>query len=253
MTEFVTSGDGVRIAYDRLGEGPPIVLVHGFAATRTITWQNTGWYDWLTRAGFTVIALDARGHGESDKPHEQSAYHDRIMIADILAVMDREGVPSAPIIGYSMGAYLTVGMMNIAPERLPLGILAGVGERYFTFWGPRSEIVAEGLLAEDPSQLTEKLAIEFRTFATRAKGDLKALAACMRRGRLSYTPEELGRLTHPVLVVCGEDDTIAGQAEPFAMHFAKGKAVTVPRRNHHSTVGDRHFKEAVRDFLDETL
>ncbi|MEY4879186.1 MAG: hypothetical protein RJB62_655, partial [Pseudomonadota bacterium] len=192
MSKIVTAADGVKIAYETLGAGPPIVLVHGFSANRAITWRNTGWYDWLTRAGWTVIALDCRGHGESDKPHEREAYHDRIMISDILAVMDAEGVVSAPVMGYSMGSYLSVGMINLFPARIPAAILAGVGERYFSFWGPRNDIVAEGLLAEDPNTVTDPLAKEFRTFADRAGNDRLAIAACMRRGRLSYTAEELG-------------------------------------------------------------
>src|SRR4051812_6640931 len=73
MTEHVTGPGGVRIAYDVVGEGTPIVLVHGFGASRVVTWRNTQWYDWLRRAGRQVIALDCRGHGESDKPHETAS------------------------------------------------------------------------------------------------------------------------------------------------------------------------------------
>src|SRR4051812_9527576 len=74
MTEFATASDGVRIAWERLGEGPPVVLVHGFGSNRIQNWRAPGWYDTLATAGYSVIALDNRGHGESDKPHEASAY-----------------------------------------------------------------------------------------------------------------------------------------------------------------------------------
>jgi pimeloyl-ACP methyl ester carboxylesterase len=252
MASIARAPDGVEIAYDRTGEGPPVVLVHGFAASRIITWRNTGWYEWLERAGHTVLALDCRGHGESGKPHAREDYDERLMIADILAVMDAEGVSAAPLIGYSMGSYLAIGLMREAPARLPAAILAGVGENYFSFWAERNETIAQGLLAEDAVTVTDPVAREFRTFSEKAGNDLVALAACMRRDRISLSAAELGGLPQDVMVVRGENDPVAGRPEGLASHFAHGRAVTVPRRNHHSTVGDRIFKEAARDFLAES-
>src|SRR5688500_14787286 len=101
MSLFAQGSDGTPIAYDLVGEGRPVVLIHGFAASRVITWRNTNWVNWLTRAGHRVVAVDCRGHGESGKPHEAAAYEDRIMVADILAVLDQEDIARADLIGYS--------------------------------------------------------------------------------------------------------------------------------------------------------
>jgi pimeloyl-ACP methyl ester carboxylesterase len=111
-------------------------------------------------------------------------------------------------------------------------------------------VIAQGLLATDPAAIADAEAREYRAFCERAGGDLEALAACMLRPRLSFAAEELKLVPHPVLVVCGEDDAASGRPEPLAQAFGDGHAQLVPRRNHHSTVGDRVFKEAVRDFLD---
>lgn len=249
MTRFARSADGLAIAYEVLGEGPPIVLIHGFAAHRGITWRSTGWYDSLTRAGRQVIALDCRGHGGSDKPRDPTAYDDRLMLGDVLAVLDALEVPCADVMGYSMGGYMTVNLMHEAPERVRRAIVAGVGEHYFSFWKGRNETIAAGLDAADDSAVRDALAHEFRRFALRAKGDLPALAACMRRRRLAFTRQELADIVHPVLVVCGADDPIAGAPEPLAELFAHGLAVRVADRNHHSTVGDPAYKRAVTDFL----
>lgn len=253
MTEFVQAQDGVAIAYERVGSGPPVVLVHGFAASRIITWKNTGWYEWLNGIGRTVIALDCRGHGDSEKPHTKEDYDERKMAMDIAAVLKANDERSAPIMGYSMGGYLAIALMHIAPERVQRAVLGGVGENYFSFWEERDEIIAKGLQADDPTTLSDATAIEFRAFAERAGNDLGALAACMRRARLSCSAQELNRMPQPTLVVCGENDPVSGPAAPLAEHFANGVAVSVPRRNHHSTVGDRLFKEAVRDFLNRSL
>ena len=87
LTLFAHSPDGVRIAYDSVGEGRPIVLIHGFASSREQNWRSTGWIDRLAAAGFRVVSFDCRGHGKSDKPHQPAAYGEH-MIDDILAVMD---------------------------------------------------------------------------------------------------------------------------------------------------------------------
>jgi pimeloyl-ACP methyl ester carboxylesterase len=253
MTEFIRARDGVDIAYEKMGVGPPVILVHGFAASRIITWKNTGWYEWLLGMGRSVIAFDCRGHGESGKPHSPEAYDDWKMAMDIVMMMEAHDTESAPVMGYSMGSYLAVALMHLAPKRVERAVLAGVGENYFSFWEERSERIAKGLQAADPGALSDNTAIEFRAFAERAGNDLDALAACMRRARLMCTAWDLGQMPQPILVVSGEDDRMAGRPAPLAAHFVNGAAVSVPGRNHHSTVGDRAFKEAVRDFLNRSL
>src|SRR5471030_1859500 len=78
VTLFAKAPDGTRIAYEVVGEGKPIVLAHGFASDHAQNWKNVGWYETLTGAGFRVVALDFRGHGLSDKPHDDAAYGDKM-------------------------------------------------------------------------------------------------------------------------------------------------------------------------------
>src|SRR5262245_21214977 len=249
MTEFATAQDGVAIAYESLGEGAPLVLVHGFGASRAITWSNTNWYQSLLRAGRRVIAMDCRGHGQSAKPHDIPSYDEGLMAADITAVLDALGVGQADVMGYSMGSYLAIRLMNDSPDRVGKAVLAGVGENYFRASREWAEVIAQGLLAKDPATITNPDATAFRTFCERAGNELVALAACIRRPRHVFQPSELRGMPHPVLVVCGEQDVTSGPPEPLADAFPRGRAVIVPRRNHHSTVGDRLYKEAVLEFL----
>jgi pimeloyl-ACP methyl ester carboxylesterase len=249
MTEFVTTADGIDIAYEIVGEGEPVVLIHGFGANRTITWSNTSWYQTLTRAGHRVIAIDCRGHGESGKPHQPDDYDEGRMTADIIAILAALRVPAADIIGYSMGAYLAMRLMHDAPGRVRRVVLGGVGEKYFTPSPEKMEIIAQGFLAEDPATITDPTAREFRTFCERAGNDLLAMAACIRRPRLVFAREELHTMVPPVLVVAGDGDEVAGRPDPLAECFTQGRALTIAKRNHHSTVGDRAFKDAVVDFL----
>ena len=250
MTEFVTAKDGVKIAFDTEGDGPPIVLVHGFGASRTITWKNTLWYQTLLRAGRCVIAIDCRGHGESSKPHEPVRYDEGLMVGDIAEVMDRHGIASADVMGYSMGGFLTIRLMHDAPSRVSRAVLAGIGENYFHTSAEWTEKIAAGLLASNPADIADSKAREFRTFCERAGNDLKAMADCVRRPRHTFAPDELGLLPQKVLVVCGAEDTLTGSPQPLADSFADARALAIPKRNHHSTVGDRTYKDAVLEFLE---
>jgi pimeloyl-ACP methyl ester carboxylesterase len=249
LTAFATAKDGVRIAYEIAGEGKPVVLVHGFGASRTITWKNTNWFQTLTRAGRRVIAMDCRGHGESDKPHDVTSYDEGRMAADIAAVLDALSLPVADVMGYSMGGFLAIRLMHDAPERVGRAVLAGVGDNYFHTLPARAEIIAQALVAPAGAIIEDAEAREFRIFCEKAGNDLEALAACIRRPRHSLSPGELGALPHPVLVVCGELDEMTGSPEPLARSFAHGQALVVPKRNHHSTVGDRVYKDAAVAFL----
>jgi pimeloyl-ACP methyl ester carboxylesterase len=257
MTSYVTAADGIDIAYDVLEAkpganaslAPPVVLIHGFGASRVITWRNTNWFQTLSRAGHRVVAIDCRGHGESQKPHRPEDYEEGRMAADIVAVLVELGIGSADLVGYSMGAQLAVRLTNDAPGRIRRVVLGGLGANFFRFTEESTERIAEALLARDVDKITDPVAREFRTFCERAGDDLVAMAACIRRPRHVFSPDELREITQSVLVVCGGDDTWAGSPAPLAQAFPNGKALVIPHRNHHSTVGDKAFKEAVLEFL----
>ncbi len=248
MTEFVTAPDGVRIAYDIAGEGAPIVLVHGFGASRVQNWRAPGWYETLTGAGYRVIALDCRGHGESDKPHAPTFYGESTMASDIALMMQATGYAFAFVMGYSMGGSLTIRLMSDQPKRARAVVIGGVGANYFTRSNEWRTAIADGLVAEDISKLSPTQRM-FREFAFQPGKDVRALAACMRAPRTPLSREELAAIKTPALVVCGETDNVSGPPGPLASALGNARAVTVPKRDHMLTVGDKIYKQAVTDFL----
>ena len=248
MVKFAQGNDGVRIAYEEVGAGDPIVLVHGFASDRGQNWRGALWYDTLTRGGRRIVAMDCRGHGESDKPHDAAAYGDK-MVDDIATVMAAAGLSNADIMGYSMGGMLTMGLLMRRPDLARRAIVAGVGETYFRDAPIRRHEIADALVVPDPDAITDPVNKRFRIFASQAGKDLAALAACMRTERTVYTPEQLGRWQGPVLVVCGEHDDLTGKPDGLANVFPQGRAVTVPHRDHMTAVGDKIYKQAVLEFL----
>ena len=248
MAKFTQGSDGVRIAYDEAGAGEPIVLVHGFASDRVQNWRGPGWYDTLAGSGRLVVAMDCRGHGESDKPHDPRAYGEH-MVDDIAAVMAAAELRHADIMGYSMGGMLTIGLLMRRPDLVRKAVVAGVGETYFRDAPRRRHAIADALEVSDPAVLADPVQKQFRAFAGQEGKDLAALAACMREERTVYTPAQLARWQGPLLVVCGEKDILTGGPDGLARAFPNGRGVVVPNRDHMTAVGDRVYKQAVLDFL----
>jgi pimeloyl-ACP methyl ester carboxylesterase len=248
---FLNISPTLRIAYDVVGEGPPIVLVHGFASNRMTNWRAPGWYDTLVNAGRQVIALDVRGHGESDKPHDLDAYDEGELALDVVRLLDHLGHAQADVMGYSMGGFLTLRMLHDNPGRVRRAVIAGVGQNYYDEERLQADAVAAGLRAPAASDVEGEVPRTFRVFAERGKNDLEALALCKLRRRHSFTAAEFGRLDVPVLIVLGEADTMTGPPDALARALPSARVVIVPKRDHMSTVGDKTYKAAVIDFLNE--
>lgn len=100
-TLFAVSSNGTQIAYDRIGKGPAVLLVHGGGGSRR-EWYDAGYVSRLQHA-FTVIAFDLRGHGESGMPINPSDYSIDKMIQDILAVADACSIERFTVWGMSYG------------------------------------------------------------------------------------------------------------------------------------------------------
>ena len=257
MPDFTTASDGTPLAFERLGpetatQRPAIVLVHGFGSSRAQNWKSTGWYGGLTQAGFALVAMDCRGHGDSGKPHDEGAYgHDR-MAEDVVTVMEAAGLDAALICGYSMGGFIGLRLLAAHPERVIKLALAGVGENYLkdAITAPEARAaLADALLTPDKESIIDPRAKMFRAFADQPGKDRFALAACMRAMSPRLAPATLAALARPILVVCGALDDTAGRPEPLAAVFSDGRAAVIPNRDHMSAVGDRHTRQAVIDFF----
>ncbi len=239
----------LRLAYDVEGDGPPIVLVHGFASNRAINWRAPNWYTTLVQAGRRVIGLDVRGHGESDKPHDATAYDEGELSRDVVRLMDHLGIERADVMGYSMGGFIVLRLLADAPQRLNKAIVAGVGENYYRRTSANSEAIAAGLRAPSAREVKDAVSRQFRLFAEHGKNDLEALALCMLRPRerIASFPDA----GVPVVIVVGATDTIAGDPQVLTQAVTNSRVVVVPNRDHMLTVGDKLYKEAVLAFLDE--
>ncbi|WP_457813238.1 alpha/beta fold hydrolase [Sinorhizobium meliloti] len=121
--------DGLEIAYFDEGDpsGDPILLIHGFASSANVNWVFPGWLKTLGDAGYRVIALDNRGHGQSSKPHDPSLYHPPQMAGDAAALLVHLGIGEAHVMGYSMGARISAFLALQHPDRVRSLVFGGLG------------------------------------------------------------------------------------------------------------------------------
>jgi pimeloyl-ACP methyl ester carboxylesterase len=249
---------GLTLDFDDIrpvqGETGTIMLVHGFATNREENWRRLGWYGAFERKGYRTIALDLRGHGKSDTPHDPKAYARADMAGDIIALMNFLDLRAADVMGYSLGAHLSALAAVNHPGRIASLILGGVGARMISpLPSPGPMTLAEAMRTEDPQTITEPTLKGFRLFADQQGEDRLALAACSEGAGANLGGEALARLAMPVLVAAGSRDEIAGDPRVLADAIPGAKAVSLPACDHFSAIPHALFKAAVFDFLEGWL
>jgi pimeloyl-ACP methyl ester carboxylesterase len=131
------SNEGVRIHYEVEGQGEPLILVHGFMGNLE-RWCGAGYVDAL-KNNYRCILVDARGHGDSDKPHDSEQYQIRVTVRDIVAIVDDLALNQAHYWGYSMGAVLGLGVATFGGDRFRSVVMGGAAP------GPRDAVAKQRL------------------------------------------------------------------------------------------------------------
>lgn len=238
--------DGVRLHFELHGpdDGDPIVLVHGFASHYRLNWVGTRWQETLTGAGYRVIGLDCRGHGDSDKPHDPRAYETPVMAADVRRLLDHLDLEKADYLGFSMGARIGLQCLLDFPERLSRAVLGGVGLKGAL---ASAQSIARALRGGPPENPVAKSFYDFAR--ARPHNDLEALATCIEAISEPFDTKRLAAIQVPVLLVVGGNDELVSGAEDLVEMIPTARLVVVPGRDHLGTVPAREFKEAALEFF----
>jgi pimeloyl-ACP methyl ester carboxylesterase len=261
MTTFTTF-DGITLSYEDEGDGFPVVLLHGFAADTNLNYVRSGILDRLLDEGYRVIALDARGHGLSEKPHEPAAYAGDAAVKDVQALLDEVGVERCALVGYSMGGGTALRVAAIEPRVAACAVVgvgaAGIGAgdadgaregRPGAGDGDGAEegsSMIEAFTTDDPGSLSGH-AKRFRTMADAIRADRVALAAVLSAGGPS-APVAVDQITQPVLVLAGTEDVLAGSVERIAGAIPGATAATVPG-DHFSSPSQPELHDELVAFL----
>jgi pimeloyl-ACP methyl ester carboxylesterase len=241
--------DGIALAFVDIGAGDPVLLIHGFGTNAQLSWLESGWAERLVAERRRLIALDNRGHGESQKLYEPRSYTMASISEDARRLLDHLDIERADVLGYSMGARVAALLAVNHPSRLRSLVLGGMGMNLFSGLPPAVD-VAKDLDAESLDLAESERGRMFRAFVERTKGDRKALAACMRCAREPIDVEALRRLTIPLLVAIGDRDTVVGSPlAETAAQLPRAQTFSIPGRSHMGAAIDPAFIERVAQFL----
>lgn len=225
-----TVNGGIRIHYEVVGDGPPLILLHGYTLSLT-DWNELGYVDALKLRNRLVL-ISARGHGESDKPHDPEAYAMENFAADIAAVMDDLGISRADYFGYSMGGLIGFALAHQAPDRIGRMVLGGASPFPYPpgMDDPFMPILAQGasaLRAFYDGVLTPSL--EARLLAS----DMTALIACrQKRFAAAGYVASLPAMRMPSLLYAGDADAPHDGMRDAAAKMPNARFISLPGLAH---------------------
>ena len=245
QVHFWTSSDGVRLAYHELGEGRPVVLLHGLFSDAVMNWIKFGHAARIARDGFRVIMPDLRAHGQSERPHGERFYPRGILARDLRELIALLELGEFDLGGFSLGARTTVEAVGegLKPRR---AILGGAGLEGLRNWKRRKTFFVEAIALFDKVQRGDPhwLSIQFMKSQRVDRVAAAQLLDSFEDAFMSW----LEAFTMPTLVVCGEQDDDNGSAEELANVLPHATFEEVPG-THMSSVTRPELGEAIAAFL----
>jgi pimeloyl-ACP methyl ester carboxylesterase len=259
----VFDSNGVKIHYVAEGKGEPVVLLHGWMS-------DSGMWGRLdtnpASKEYQLIAVDLRGHGKSDKPHEPEKYGTE-MAEDVIRLLDHLKLPKAHLVGYSMGAIVAGKVTATHPDRVLSVVYGGqapiltekvkVDAREIAVF---AKVVEEGkdlgaylleVMPADKPKLTEAQARAVAKLMFGSK-DVKALAAAGRGIKdLDVTGDQLKKCKAPILFIHGSNEAASTKerAANIIKLLGRGEIKVIEGADHMTTLANPEFAKTVEAFL----
>ncbi|RIL07692.1 MAG: alpha/beta hydrolase [Proteobacteria bacterium] len=254
MIETVRASDGVALCVESHGDGPPVLFSCGYSTTRENFRPQV---EPLVAAGFRVLLWDYRGHGDSDAPADPAAYSFEQVQDDLARVLDHFS-PDAPVVlaGFSFGGAASLHFALRRPERVRALVLLDTGPGFKNpdaqqKWLAQVERIAQNVETKGLASFVESraaaTAIGRRPELPAAQRAARAIAAMKPHGVAHFgrrvsgpVPgciDDLPKITHPALVVVGqEDEAYLRAADVMAARLPNATKVVIPRAGHVTTI-----------------
>ncbi|WP_298269879.1 alpha/beta fold hydrolase [uncultured Bradyrhizobium sp.] len=244
--------DGVEIYYEIHGNGPPLILTHGYSSTSAM-WQ--GQIEALSKR-HRLILWDMRGHGQSDYPDNPDAYSEAHTVGDIAALLDAAGADKAVVGGLSLGGYMSLAFHRAHPERVRALLIIDTGPGFKKdeareVWNKRARDTGDRFDREGLDML-KSLSPERASVTHRNARGLALAARGMLAQRDARVIESLPDIKVPSLVVVGADDTpFLAASDYMAAKIPGAQKAVIPNAGHAVNIDQpQPFIDAVLPFLD---
>jgi pimeloyl-ACP methyl ester carboxylesterase len=243
--------DGIKIHYEVAGDGPALILTHGYSSTGEM------WAGQIAPLSqhFKVIAWDMRGHGGSDYPEDQDAYSEAATVADMAALLDAVNAKDAIVGGLSLGGYMSLAFHATHPERTRALLIVDTGPGYKNDqardgWNANAIARAERFEAEGFGDLS-KASAEVRLARHRDASGLARAARGMLTQKNARVIESLPGIAVPAVVIVGADDTpFLAASDYMAAKIPGAKKIVIPDAGHSANIDQpAAFNAALLDFL----
>ncbi len=237
--------DGRPLALMRVGEGRPLVLLHGLFSSADVNWLKFGTAAQLAQAGFACLMPDLRAHGHSAAPHDAAAYPADVLARDAEALIAHLALDDFDLVGFSLGSRTAARAVirGMRPRRL---VLAGMGLEGLAGWAGRQDFFRDvidrfgTIRPGDPAYMAQQF---LKTSA------VDRVAVRQLLGTMEDTaPAALAAITMPTLVLCGDKDNDNGSADNLAAALPNATRATIPG-THMSCVTMPDFGQALVEFL----
>tara|TARA_A100001391_G_scaffold46046_2_gene27191 strand:- start:71706 stop:72464 length:759 start_codon:yes stop_codon:yes gene_type:complete len=247
-SDTITSFDGTPLAIHRLGEGRPVLLLHGLFSSAQMNWLRFGHAALLAKAGFECLMPDLRAHGESASPHDPEAYPQAVLTQDLAAVVDALGLDEYDLVGFSLGARTAASgvIAGLAPRRLAL---CGMGLEGLAGWERRSAFFIDAIDRFDEVKRGDA-AFMAVSFMKQMKVD-RVAARLLLQAVDDIAAADLAKIPMPTAVINGDKDRDNGSPHDLVEALPDGRYCEIPG-THMSCVTEPDLGEAIRDFLAET-
>jgi pimeloyl-ACP methyl ester carboxylesterase len=225
VSETYPGFDGAPLALHRMGEGRPIILLHGLLSSAHVNWIKFGTAAQLAAAGLECLMPDLRAHGASAASHDPAAYPSDVLVRDLEAMVRHYGLTDYDLVGFSLGARTAARAViaGLTPRRL---VLSGMGLEGLAGWLRRQAFFSEVLDKFGTIRPGER--------GYPAQQFLKTMgtdpdAARLLLGTMDDTdPATLAAITMPTLVLCGDQDNDNGSADRLAEVLPNARRATIP-------------------------
>lgn len=243
--QTVHSFDGQPLSVHRMGEGRPVVLLHGLFSSAQMNWIRFGHAARLAEAGFEAIMPDLRAHGQSAAPHDAASYPQGVLVRDAMALVSELGLTDFDLAGFSLGARTAAGAVvsGLTPRRL---VLAGMGLSGLAGWGNRLAFFVDAIDRFDEVKHGDP-AFMAVSFMKTMKVD-RVAARLLLQSVDGLERANLAAIGMKTLVLCGEDDRDNGSPQELVAALPDALLQTIPG-THMSSVAQPELGEALAAFL----